>query len=62
MDNIVSIEEQSNRNCITTIDLWRLPCLRVLLLVKVSMTELKQWKRLTKKKLDDTFTTDLEGI
>jgi hypothetical protein len=44
MDNIVSIEEQSKPPCITTIDLWRLPCLQVLLQVKVSMTELRQWK------------------
>jgi HAE1 family hydrophobic/amphiphilic exporter-1/multidrug efflux pump len=60
MDNIVSIEEQSkppqlyhnNRFMAATVSAG-------LLQVKVSMTELKQWKIKTKV-LDDTFTTDLE--
>jgi hypothetical protein len=50
MDNIVSIEEQSS-TCITTIDLWRLPCLLGLAPGKSIMTELKQWKRLKLKYL-----------
>jgi hypothetical protein len=61
MDNIVSIEEQvSHHNCITTIDLWRLPCLRVSSGKSIN-DGIEQWKKLKPKVLDDTFTTDLGG-